>query len=50
VEDRDLGAGLAADRVRSGVGRGTLARFLDEGLVYADGSRLRAVPFAAFPV
>ena len=32
------------------VAPGTLARFFDEGLVYADGARLRAVPFAELPV
>ncbi len=30
------------------VGRGTLARFVDQGLVYADGARLHLVPYSAF--
>ena len=32
------------------VGAGRLARFMDAGLVYADGSRLHLVPFAALPL
>jgi hypothetical protein len=36
-----------ADRV---VAKGTLARFLDAGLVYADGSTLRLVPFEQLPL
>lgn len=32
------------------VGPGTLARFIDAGLVYADGARLRLVPFSELPV
>ena len=36
-----------ADRV---VGPGTLARFMDAGLVYADGARVRLVPFDRLPL
>jgi hypothetical protein len=36
-----------ADRV---VGPGTLARFMDAGLVYADGARIRLVPFERIPL
>jgi hypothetical protein len=35
------------DRV---VGPGTLARFMDAGLVYADGARIRLVPFERLPL
>lgn len=31
------------------VGHGTLARFMDDGLVYADGARIRVVPWASLP-
>jgi hypothetical protein len=36
-----------ADRV---VGTGTLARFMDAGLVFADGARIRLVPFDRLPL
>jgi hypothetical protein len=36
-----------ADRV---VGPGTLPRFMDAGLVYADGARIRLVPFERLPL
>jgi NADPH-dependent 2,4-dienoyl-CoA reductase/sulfur reductase-like enzyme len=36
-----------ADRV---VAAGTLARFMDTGLVYADGARIRMTPFARLPL
>jgi hypothetical protein len=32
------------------VAAGTLARFIDAGLVYADGSRLQLVPYRALPL
>jgi Tol biopolymer transport system component len=39
-----------ADGADAVVAAGTLARFLDRGLVYADGSRLRIVPFDRLPL
>ena len=39
-----------ADGANATVGRGTIARFLDAGLVYADGSRLHLVPFERLPL
>jgi hypothetical protein len=39
-----------ADGADATVGGGTIARFMDEGLVYADGSRLHLVPFAKLPL
>ncbi|HEU5279614.1 MAG TPA: hypothetical protein VFU26_12010 [Gaiellaceae bacterium] len=38
------------DGADSVVGTATLARFMDDGLVYADGSRLHLVPFARLPL
>jgi len=32
------------------VGAGTLARFMDAGLVYADGARLHVVPYDRLPL
>jgi Tol biopolymer transport system component len=32
------------------IGKGTLARFMNAGLVYADGAKLRLVPFGQLPV
>jgi hypothetical protein len=39
-----------ADGADKSVGRGTLARFMDAGLVYADGADLHLVPFAQLPL
>jgi WD40-like Beta Propeller Repeat len=39
-----------ADGADTIISRGTHARFLDAGLVYADGSRLRLVPFDRLPL
>jgi hypothetical protein len=38
------------DGADSVVGSASLARFMDHGLVYADGSRLRLVPFSQLPL
>jgi hypothetical protein len=59
---QDLGHGLAAyvlegqvhllrlaDGVDAVVGAGTLARFMNAGLVYAGGSRLHLVPYDRLP-
>jgi WD40-like Beta Propeller Repeat len=59
----DVGRGLAVYvldgevhllRLRDGADRvvaaGTLARFMDAGLVYADGARIRMTPFARLPL
>jgi hypothetical protein len=32
------------------VAAGSFARFIDAGLVYADGSRLRLIPYAQLPL
>jgi len=32
------------------VAHGTLARFMNAGLVYADGARIHLVPYAALPL
>lgn len=37
-----------ADGVDTAVGAGTLARFMDSGLVYADGARVRLLPWDQF--
>jgi len=39
-----------ADGVEATIGPGTLARFMDAGLVYADGARLHLVPFDRLPL
>jgi len=39
-----------ADGFDKVVGRGTLARFMDEGLVYSDGARLHLVPYSQLPI
>jgi hypothetical protein len=39
-----------ADGAVTVVAKGTVARFMDDGLVYADGSRLHLVPFGALPL
>jgi hypothetical protein len=39
-----------ADGAERIVGPGTLPRFLDAGLVYADGARIRVVPFERLPL
>ena len=39
-----------ADGASAAVATGTAARFLDDGLVYADGFRLRLIPFARLPL
>jgi hypothetical protein len=39
-----------ADGADAVVARATLARFMDSGLVYADGSRLHLVPFDRLPL
>jgi hypothetical protein len=39
-----------ADGVDTVVASGTQARFMDSGLVYADGTRLHVVPFARLPL
>jgi hypothetical protein len=36
-----------ADRL---VGPGTLARFMDAGLVYADGARIHLIPYDGLPL
>jgi hypothetical protein len=46
--DGDVHVLRLADGFDKVVGRGTLARFVDEGLVYADGARLHLVPYSAF--
>jgi hypothetical protein len=40
----------AADGADADVAQGTISRFMDEGLVYADGSRLHLVPFSRLPL
>jgi Tol biopolymer transport system component len=50
VLDGDVRVLRLADGAGAIVGRGTHARFLDSGLVYADGSRLRIVPFDRLPL
>jgi hypothetical protein len=39
-----------ADGVETAIARASVVRFMDDGLVYADGSRLRLVPFASLPL
>ena len=39
-----------ADGADRTVGSGTLARFADAGLVYADGARFRLTPFSRLPL
>jgi hypothetical protein len=38
-----------ADGTDKAIGAGTTARFMDEGLVYADGTKLHLVPFSGLP-
>jgi hypothetical protein len=48
--DGNLHVLRTADGADAVVARASLARFMDDGLVYADGSRLHLVPFASLPL
>jgi len=50
VLDRRIHVLRLADGVDATIGPGTVARFMDAGLVYADGSRLRLIPFDQLPL
>jgi hypothetical protein len=50
VLDRQLHVLRLADGADAVVGQASLARFMDGGLVYADGARLRLVPFSQLPL
>ncbi|HEU5279616.1 MAG TPA: hypothetical protein VFU26_12020 [Gaiellaceae bacterium] len=49
VLDRQVHVLRLRDGITSTLGIGMMARFMESGLVYADGPRLRLVPFAQLP-
>jgi len=50
VLDRRVHVIRLADGVNATIGSGTLARFMDAGIVYADGTRIHLVPFNRLPL
>jgi hypothetical protein len=50
VVDREVHVLRIADGADRVVAPGTLARFMDAGLVYADGARVRFVPYERLPL